>query len=144
MWSALCISYSWSSILEDLAHTCSRTSLATLVSLRPLGLKQSFHVSCILESHFSSQIDTFLIMLEGTFPSSPEAIAELLNGPAATTPEGGVILQPTNRSESQRWYYVCVVPSLVISGSFVALRMYTKIRIIRKTNISDCKNTHIK
>ena len=73
---------------------------------------------------------------------STTPVAIDLEGPAGRTPPG-VVPHLTNSSEDQKWYYVGVVTCLVIAGIFVVLRFYTKLRIIRRTDLSDCKLARI-
>ncbi|PSN69522.1 hypothetical protein BS50DRAFT_522144 [Corynespora cassiicola Philippines] len=67
---------------------------------------------------------------------STTPVAIDLEGPAGRTPPG-VVPHLINSSEDQKWYYVGVVTCLVIAGIFVVLRFYTKLRIIRRTDLSD-------
>ena len=57
--------------------------------------------------------------------------------PALGTPPGVVSLFPTTRSDEQAWYYVCVTLCTVVPGSLVLLRLYTKVRIVRKVDVID-------
>lgn len=61
----------------------------------------------------------------------------LLEGPALTPPNG-VIPSVTNRSDEQHWYYVCVSFCTVVPGVLLLLRLYTKLRIVRKVDLTDC------
>ena len=71
--------------------------------------------------------------------SSAEAIATatLLDGPALQAPKG-VIPLLTNRSPQQSWYYFFATLCTVIPGILLLLRFYTKLRIFRKIDITDC------
>ena len=61
----------------------------------------------------------------------------LLDGPALQPPPG-VVANVTNRSDEQFWYYVCISVCTVIPGNLLCLRFYTKLRIIRKVDLTDC------
>ena len=58
--------------------------------------------------------------------------------PALPTPPGVVSDFPTTASPDQFWLYVTAVLCSVIPGLLLILRLYTKMRIIRKTDMSDC------
>ncbi|KAL8914310.1 MAG: hypothetical protein Q9171_001030 [Xanthocarpia ochracea] len=60
----------------------------------------------------------------------------LLDGPALQPPPG-VVANVTNRSDEQFWYYVCISVCTVIPGNLLCLRFYTKLRIIRKVDLTD-------
>ncbi|KAL8858966.1 MAG: hypothetical protein Q9178_004447 [Gyalolechia marmorata] len=60
----------------------------------------------------------------------------LLDGPALQPPPG-VAANVTNRSDELFWYYVCVPVCTVIPGILLCLRLYTKLRIIRKVDLTD-------
>lgn len=62
---------------------------------------------------------------------------ELLDGPALTPPNG-VIPNVTNQSEEQRWYYVAASFCTVFPGALLLLRLYTKLHIMRKVDLTDC------
>ena len=57
----------------------------------------------------------------------------------ALSPPPGVEPHFSKQSPEQAWYYVVAVLGTVVTGSLYILRMYTKIRIVRKVDITDCK-----
>nr|AUW31341.1 putative ribosomal protein [Cladonia uncialis subsp. uncialis] len=57
--------------------------------------------------------------------------------PALDTPPGVVSFFPTTHSDDQAWYYVCATLCAVVPGSLVLLRLYTKLRIVRKVDVTD-------
>ena len=57
--------------------------------------------------------------------------------PALGTPPGVVSLFPTTHSDDQAWYYLCATLCTVVPGSLVLLRLYTKLRIVRKVDVTD-------
>jgi hypothetical protein len=71
-----------------------------------------------------------------------DAPQDLLDGPAHKAPPG-VIVHLSRTSPEQKWYFICVPLFTVIPGIFLILRLYTKIKIIRKLDLTDCKHhTH--
>jgi hypothetical protein len=64
-----------------------------------------------------------------------------LNGPAYPWPGGSTVSwKPDVHSPLQaKAFYTCVSLCAGISGALVILRMYTKIRIVRKLDLSDCE-----
>lgn len=58
-------------------------------------------------------------------------------GPALPPPHGGVPFLP-NSSEEQVWFFVCVSFCTVISGTFLLLRLYTKLCVVRQADPTDC------
>lgn len=65
-------------------------------------------------------------------------MADPLNQPALSTPPGTVSHFPTTHSREQAWYYVCATLCAVITGTFLLLRLYTKVRIVSKVDVTDC------
>lgn len=61
-----------------------------------------------------------------------------LDGPALSPPPG-VEANFSTESHVEKWYYLCAVLCTVSPGSFIILRMYTKISIVRKVDLTDCK-----
>lgn len=57
--------------------------------------------------------------------------------PALGAPKG-VVPYVTNSSDEQFWYYVYASFCTTISGIFLPLRLYIKLRIIRKVELIDC------
>lgn len=69
--------------------------------------------------------------------SSAFATLTALDGPALLPPPG-VTSHLTNSSSQQNWYYVFISLCTVIPGVLLLLRLYTKIRIVRKLDLTDC------
>ncbi|KAF2832848.1 hypothetical protein CC86DRAFT_399514 [Ophiobolus disseminans] len=63
-------------------------------------------------------------------------LAAELNRPALLPPPN-TESHLTTHSPEQKWYYVCAVLYTVIPGLFISLRIYTKIRIVRKMDVTD-------
>lgn len=63
--------------------------------------------------------------------------SDIMNGPAMAPPLGQTFISPTNRSEEQKWYYVSASLTISIAGLFIAVRMYTRVQIVRKKDLSD-------
>ena len=70
-------------------------------------------------------------------------MADPLNQPALSTPPGIVSHFPTTHSRVQVWYYVCAALCAVTTGTFLLLRLYTKVRIVRKVDVTDCLLPHV-
>jgi hypothetical protein len=60
------------------------------------------------------------------------------NAPALLPPPGNAAKFQT-MSHARTWYYVFVVLCTTVLGCFIILRMYTKIFIVRKVDLTDCK-----
>lgn len=71
-------------------------------------------------------------MSSPTYPDDP-------NGAAAVPPPGSVGKFGPN-SNALVWYQVCAALCTIIPGIFVLLRLYTKIFIVRKTDVTDCED----
>ena len=65
-------------------------------------------------------------------------MADPLQEPALKTPSGVISQFPTTKSHEQVWFYIAVTLSTVVPGTLLLLRLYTKLRIIRKVDIIDC------
>ena len=78
-------------------------------------------------------------MSSPTSSAEASSLALLLEGPALNPPKG-VIPHITNRSTEQDRFYVCVALCTVIQAIFLLLRLYTKVRIVRKVDITDCRS----
>lgn len=65
-------------------------------------------------------------------------MAEALQQPALETPSGVISQFPTTHSDEQAWYYVCVTLSTVVPGTLLLLRLYTKLSIVRRVDLTDC------
>lgn len=74
---------------------------------------------------------------------TPAAMADPLQEPALGTPPGIISQFPTTRSNEQAWYYVCATLSAVVVGTLLLLRLYTKLRVVRKVDLTDCSIYHL-
>ena len=61
----------------------------------------------------------------------------LLHAPALSTPPG-VQRHMSTHSPEQAGVYVCSVLVAVVPGTLLCLRLYTKIRILKRTDLTDC------
>ena len=61
-----------------------------------------------------------------------------LQEPALATPPGVVSQFPTTHSNEQAWYYVGAVLAAFVPGSLLLLRLYTKVYVVRKVDVTDC------
>jgi hypothetical protein len=70
---------------------------------------------------------------------SPTAstMAQKLDEPALDPPPG-VVPHFSTSSYDQRWFYVAAAFCTVVPGVLFAMRLYTRIRIIRKMDVTDC------
>lgn len=66
-------------------------------------------------------------------------MADPLQQPALAMPPGVISEFPTRRSSDQAWYHVFVVLATVIPGTLLLIRLYTKLRIVRKVDVTDCE-----
>jgi hypothetical protein len=70
---------------------------------------------------------------------SPAMATAMREQPALPWPGGpNPTWEPKLHSPEQAWYYVCVTLCAVVSGVFIMLRLYTKLRIVRALDLSDC------
>lgn len=67
---------------------------------------------------------------------SSSTTAELLEAPVIQPPEG-VIANFAEFSGTPSWYYVCAVFCTVVPGVLLLLRLYTKMYIVRKMDLTD-------
>jgi hypothetical protein len=72
-----------------------------------------------------------------------DAPPDLLYGPAMKAPPGVFPLPLGRTSPDQKWYFICVPLFTIIPGFFLMLRLYTKVNIVRKVDLTDCKNPTI-
>lgn len=56
-------------------------------------------------------------------------------------PPPGVEANVTNHSDQQKYFYVCITLATVVPGVLLLIRWYTKARLVRKIELSDCLNT---
>lgn len=71
--------------------------------------------------------------------TTSQAMQSLLDSPAMAAPPGlehNFINPPNLRTE----FYVDVTICFIVSVVAVGIHMWTKVRLIRKVNIEDCKN----
>lgn len=61
------------------------------------------------------------------------------DGPALPATNGETGFLP-NSSEEQIWFFVCVSFCTVISGTFLLLRIYTKLYVVRQADLTDCSS----
>ena len=66
---------------------------------------------------------------------------DLLQGPSSDTPPGVVSQFPTTHSDEQAWFYVSATLSAVVPGTLLLLRLYTKLRVVRKVDVTDCSTS---
>ena len=66
-------------------------------------------------------------------------LAGLLDGPALSLPKG-VTPEVNNHSGEQALYFVVASLCTIVPGMLLLLRLYTKLRIFRKVDLTDCKN----
>lgn len=64
--------------------------------------------------------------------------AGLLDGPALP-PAEGVTPQLNNHSGEQVLYFVVASLCTIIPGALLLLRLYTRLRVFRKVDLTDCK-----
>lgn len=65
-------------------------------------------------------------------------MADPLQEPASMTPSGVISQFPTTHSKEQAWFYVTASLTAVVPGTLLLLRLYTKLRIVRKVDWTDC------
>ena len=58
--------------------------------------------------------------------------------PAMQAPPG-VKPHLTTTSPDQKWYFICVPLFSIIPGMFIILRLYTKLKIVKKLDCADCE-----
>ena len=65
-------------------------------------------------------------------------MADPLQKPALETPPGAISRFPTIHSDEEAWFYVAATLSAVVPGVLLLLRLYTKLRIVRNLDWTDC------
>lgn len=65
----------------------------------------------------------------------------LLHEPALDTPPG-LHRHMSTQSPDQAGVYVCSVLVAVVPGNLLCLRLYTKLRILRRSDWTDCTQRH--
>lgn len=68
---------------------------------------------------------------------SPEKLEALLNGPAQAPP-AGITSQLDNPPNHRAASSAVLITCLIVTSIAVAMRLYTKVRVIRKLDIADC------
>ena len=66
-------------------------------------------------------------------------LAGLLDGPALPPPKG-VTPEVNNHSGEQALYFVVASLCTIVPGMLLLLRLYTKLRISRNVDLTDCKD----
>ncbi len=69
-------------------------------------------------------------------------MADPLHGPALEPPSGVISQFPTVHSDEQAWFYAAATLSAVVPGTLLFLRLYTKLRVVRKVDLTDCSTSH--
>lgn len=121
----------WSTILTT-TTTWSRHPAALTNSFIPLrfrlkltAAKRRCAIHIVLSSSARAGLNSF-------------TMADPLQEPALATPPGVVSQFPTTHSNDQAWYYVGVVLAAFVPGCLLVLRLYTKVYVIRKVDVTDC------
>ncbi|KAF1950141.1 hypothetical protein CC80DRAFT_554601 [Byssothecium circinans] len=65
------------------------------------------------------------------------SMAEKLELPAMDPPPGVESHFVTSNPDAMRWYWLAAVMCIVVPGLLLLLRLYTRLRIIRKTDLTD-------
>jgi hypothetical protein len=68
---------------------------------------------------------------------TPEILEKALNGPALPPPKG-IIPHLVNHSEKENLLYIVGSLCMGIMGILITVRIYTKLRVIRKLEAADC------
>src|SRR5688500_11681042 len=71
-------------------------------------------------------------------PTSADMLELLLRMPALKAPAGADKTMTTSGPD-QVWYLVVAITCIAVPGLFLAIRIYTKISIVRKIEPADCK-----
>lgn len=71
-------------------------------------------------------------------PTSEAVLELLLRAPALKAPAGSDKTMTTSGPD-QVWYLVVAILCIAVPGIFLAIRIYTKISIVRKIEPADCK-----
>lgn len=56
----------------------------------------------------------------------------------AMQPPPGEEAHVTNRSDEQRFFYLCITVATIVPGVLLLIRLYTKARLMKKVELSDC------
>ena len=68
-------------------------------------------------------------------------MADPLLEPASKMPPGVVSQFPTTHSDEQAWVYLATILSTIVPGTLLLLRLYTKLRVFRKVDLTDCSGS---
>ena len=66
------------------------------------------------------------------------AMVDRFYEPALETPPSAISQFPTTHSEEQAWFCVFATFSAVVPGVLLLLRLYTKLRVVREVDVTDC------
>lgn len=92
--------------------------------------------------HWRSHAREFVFQSDNLSRASAEVIlntmADPLQSPALETPPGVISQFPTTHSGGQVWFRVSATLFTIVPGTLLLLRLYTKLRIVRKVDITDC------
>ena len=69
-----------------------------------------------------------------------DTISEILEGPALKPPPGIEVVEITNTDPAQKYYYPMAVLCTVVPGVLLLLRLYTRLRVYRKFDLTDRKS----
>ena len=126
---------------DDPASFCLKASRnARFASSSFLSIAFLPILSCVVPVHFLKLSAFFSGVFDifGGLAMVFNATAErLLNAPALNTPPG-VERHMSTRSPEQVGVYICSVLVAVVPGILLCLRLYTKVRILRRTDLTDC------
>ena len=78
------------------------------------------------------------ISTSGAIATPTPSIEELLNAPALAPPLGVTPVMSTYGPDQSGYYAFSVLAGL-LPGALLAIRMYTKIRIIKRVDVTDCQ-----
>ena len=56
----------------------------------------------------------------------------------AMQPPPGVEAHVTNHSDEQKFFYLCITVATIVPGVLLLIRLYTKVRLVKKVELSDC------
>ena len=70
-------------------------------------------------------------------PTPTPSMQDLLNAPALDPPEG-VTRTMTFYPPEQAGYYTFIALCGIVPGAFLVMRLYTKIQIVRRMDVTDC------
>lgn len=103
------------------------SSVRLLVSCRWIACKRH----CALRNSYH-YVSSFI------YKPTPIAMIDILHEPALKAPPGVISQFPTTSSDEQSWWYVGVTISMIVPGILLLLRLYTKLYVVRKVDLTDC------